>query len=180
MQNKVLETDTHIYFLTGPFSQWSMNTFKGHIWYPDSIPDEIEFVCAEQYMMASKAMLFGDVQIFEKIMKAKKPDQHKDLGRMVQNFNPEIWNEHAQKIVMQGNYYRSQHSKEYMNALQNSGTKTLVEGSRFDKIWGVGLSWDDPKIQDENNWLGTNWLGKAHMVVRDVVVFGGDRKQIFG
>lgn len=179
MKNKVLETDTHIYFLTGPFSQWSMNAFKGYIWFPGSaMLPEMDFVCAEQYMMASKAFLFGDVDVFKKIMKAKKPDQHKDLGRLVQNFNPDIWNENARKIVMKGNYYRSLHSKEYMNALQNSGTKILVEGSRQDKIWGVGLSWDDPAIQDEKNWLGTNWLGQAHMIVRDVV-YGGDRTQIF-
>jgi ribA/ribD-fused uncharacterized protein len=39
--------------------------------------------------------------------------------------------------------------------------KHFVESSPIDKIWGVGLRENDPMIDDENNWKGTNLLGKA-------------------
>jgi ribA/ribD-fused uncharacterized protein len=39
--------------------------------------------------------------------------------------------------------------------------KSFVEGSPVDKIWGVGLAWNDPKIADKNNWSGLNLLGKT-------------------
>ena len=44
--------------------------------------------------------------------------------------------------------------------------KVLVEGSPFDKIWGVGLIYDCEEIVDEENWKGLNLLGKVLMRVR--------------
>lgn len=45
--------------------------------------------------------------------------------------------------------------------------KTLVEGSPFDKIWGVGIADNDDRILNEANWRGKNLLGKALEEVRD-------------
>ena len=71
--------------------------------------------------------------------------------------------------MFQGNWFASQYCEEYRNALLASGDKHIVEGSVQDKIWGVGVSWDDDAILDEANWRGgpnNNRLGKAHMKVR--------------
>ena len=38
---------------------------------------------------------------------------------------------------------------------------TFVEASPSDRIWGVGLSQDDPKIENDKNWKGQNLLGKV-------------------
>ena len=35
-----------------------------------------------------------------------------------------------------------------------------MEASSTDKIWGTGLSQDDPKAGDRSKWRGTNWLGE--------------------
>lgn len=43
----------------------------------------------------------------------------------------------------------------------------LVEGSPYDKIWGVKIDWKDDKILDEKNYKGLNLLGKALMQVRN-------------
>jgi len=34
-------------------------------------------------------------------------------------------------------------------------------------VWGVALAWDDPKILDQANWAGTNWLGEVLTDLRD-------------
>jgi len=44
---------------------------------------------------------------------------------------------------------------------------TIVEASPVDKIWGIGLSQDDPRASDRNKWRGTNWLGQTLTEVRD-------------
>ena len=51
--------------------------------------------------------------------------------------------------------------------LLDTGDKTLVEGSPFDKIWGVGIADNDDRILNEANWRGKNLLGKALEEVRD-------------
>ena len=50
--------------------------------------------------------------------------------------------------------------------LLETGDRILVEGSPYDKIWGVKIDWQDDKILDEKNYKGLNLLGKALMQVR--------------
>jgi ribA/ribD-fused uncharacterized protein len=42
----------------------------------------------------------------------------------------------------------------------------LVEASPVDRIWGVGLTRDDPAATDPDQWHGLNLLGFALMQVR--------------
>ncbi|MFN4150814.1 MAG: NADAR domain-containing protein [Candidatus Sericytochromatia bacterium] len=37
--------------------------------------------------------------------------------------------------------------------------KILVDVSPYDKIWGIGLDENNPKILEPNNWKGLNLLG---------------------
>ena len=41
-------------------------------------------------------------------------------------------------------------------------TRTFVEGSPVDRIWGVGLRWNEGRCDDERNWRGENRLGRCH------------------
>ncbi len=171
MTRKVLETDTHIYFLNGPFSNWHPMTFHGKLVKDGPM---LRFNKREQYMMAAKAYLFGDQERLNAIMATSDASKQKELGRGVGGFTKEtwdrdaapIWNEHAKDIVFRACWYSAVYDEEYRNCLLNSGDKILVEGSIQDRVWGVGVAWDDPAILDSNNWLGTNWLGESHMEAR--------------
>lgn len=160
---KMSETDTHVYFVGGPFSQWAKSSFVQHL---IDLPDLYRFNCCEQYMMASKAVLFDDMAALEAIMLSTSPSEQKSLGRTVKNFDPQIWNDRARDIVFLGNIAKFGQNPDLWDELNATGEKYLVEGAHYDPVWGVKLAWNDPLILDEKNWRGTNWLGEVLMRVR--------------
>ena len=76
------------------FSQWYDVYFE---------VDGIQYHTTEQYMMASKARLFGDEDTFAVIMNATTPFEYKKLGREVKGFDATIWDEKKLDIVVEGN-----------------------------------------------------------------------------
>lgn len=173
---KNLETDSHVYFLIGPFSQWyggkegeaGQSTFTDHgdrnFPWDDGIVRT--FTCAEQFMMFHKAKMFGADDVAEKIMTTSDPNEHKTLGRSVTGFDVARWSEMAQTIVIQGNRYKFGQNPPLAQLLMETHPKTLVEAAHYDPVWGVGLRASDPLILDERNWKGQNLLGKSLMSVR--------------
>ena len=140
------------------FSQWYEIEFK---------KDKHRFISAEHYMMYEKANLFGDKLSCEKILNANNPGEAKDLGRKVIGFNEEVWLKHRFDIVVKVNLAKfSQHPelKEYLLSTEDS---VLVEASPVDKLWGIGLSEDNPNKENPNLWKGLNLLGFALMEVRE-------------
>jgi ribA/ribD-fused uncharacterized protein len=123
-------------------------------------------------MMARKAYLFQDFETLAKILLAKTPKEQKALGRVVKNFDPAIWDANARDAVARGNFAKFTQDGELHRYLDFTTGKTLVEGAFYDKIWGVGISWDDPAIEDEMNWKGTNWLGECIMKIRPQLMSG--------
>lgn len=151
------ETNTHIYFWNGTYSQWEPSTF---------IIDGITYNCAEQYMMAEKARLFNDVQAYTDIMLSKSPSEQKAIGRKVQNFDPVKWNEVCRLVVYRGNLAKFSQNPVMLEELISSEKKIIVEASPEDIIWGIGLHYSDDRVLDKKNWQGKNWLGEAIMQVR--------------
>lgn len=145
------------FFWGGEFSQWYPSRF---------MKDGVIYNCAEQYMMAKKAELFGDTKTLELVMNSTSPKEQKALGRGVANFNPEIWNANCKRFVKEATIAKfSQNTNLYDVLMKTAGT-TLVEASPEDKIWGIGLTHNDPKAQDRSTWRGTNWLGEIITEVR--------------
>ena len=153
----MLETKTHVYFWGGIYSQWAKSSLCEMY---------NKFNTAEQYMMYHKAVLFGDYEIAEQVLATNDARKQKALGREVKNFDEKVWDNYKYDIVVNGNMLKFFQNESMKLELLKTGDKTLVEGSPYDRIWGVGLKWDDPKILDEKNWKGENLLGKALMDVR--------------
>lgn len=139
-------------------------------WYPSPfVVDNTEFKTAEHWMMAQKALLFNDSDIFSKIVKADKPGEVKELGRKIRGFDDITWNEKKFQIVKTGNIHKFSQNKSMKDFLISTGDRVIVEASPTDKIWGIGLPQDAKMIDNPHTWKGENLLGFALMEVRDAL-----------
>lgn len=146
------------FFWDGPFSQWE----------PCKIEiDRVEYNCAEQYMMAEKAKLFGDGDTLAEIMETDSPRKQKALGRRVKGFNTDRWSVFAREIVYDGNFAKFKQNPELMQKLLATKGTTLVEASPEDCVWGIGWRATDPEAQDRDQWRGLNWLGEVLTGLRE-------------
>lgn len=146
----------------GCFSNWYLADF---------ISNGIKYNCSEQYMMHHKALLFKDNATAKKILDTTDPKEQKKLGREVKNFDKQIWDKKAKDIVFAGCYSKFYQNEKLLAILLSTGNKVLVEASPYDKIWGIGLAYDDPRALNKDYWLGTNWLGETLMSVRKDLSF---------
>ncbi|MDC0716384.1 NADAR family protein [Nannocystis bainbridge] len=157
--SQVIETATMVLFWQPPglFGQWTPSRFE---------VDGVTYGCAEQFMMAEKARLFGDEATRARILATDSPKQHKALGREVAGFEQAVWDRECLDIVVRGNRAKFGQDPALRAALLATGDKLLVEASPLDRLWGVGLRADDPRIHDPAQWRGKNLLGEALMRVR--------------
>ena len=139
-------------------SQWWMEDFY-------TMADS--YLYTEQYMMASKAQLFGDEEIRKEILKCNDPKQIKALGRKVRGFDQGVWDKFKYAIVLNGNWLKFSQNRELREFLLSTGDSVLVEASPYDNIWGIRLSVNSPEARDPFKWRGQNLLGFALMEVRD-------------
>ena len=149
------------FFYRSPLGQWNKKEF---------IVNRVEYNCAEQYMMAQKALLFRDFDAFAAIMKEESAKNQKAMGRLVKNFDSTIWDMNAKRIVFDGNYAKFTQNEDLQKLLLDTVGTTLVEASPIDKIWGIGLGEDDPRSLNRSEWQGLNWLGEVLVSVRDRIL----------
>ena len=121
---------------------------------------------AEQLMMAQKALLFQDFEIFDKILKTTSPKTLKRLGKQVKNYDDAIWSQVRHLMMHRGIRAKFQQNSDLLQKLIDTNESILAECSPYDKIWGIGLAVDDVRIQETAKWKGKNLLGSILMNVR--------------
>ena len=162
MEKNVLEavniTDKYVAFWGGVFSNFYPCEIR-----VDTDKGEIVFKSSEQYFMWQKAMFFKDEEIAEQILKADSPAEAKKLGRKVRNYDDAAWSKNRADAMYKAVLLKFKQNKALKDIIlaDEFKDKGFVEGSPYDKIWGVGISWDNPKIADRKNWKGENLLGKV-------------------
>lgn len=144
----------------GCLSQW---------WPAPFMVDGRSFTTAEHYMMWCKAMLFDDTDSAEAILRAPHPKQAKDLGRGVRGFDPQRWEKHRYGIVVAGSVAKFGQHSDLRAFLLGTGERVLVEASPVDRVWGIGLTADDPRSSQPDRWAGLNLLGFALAEARAVL-----------
>jgi len=142
-----------------PFSNWFRVKFTDQ--------NGISYNCSEQYMMYQKAILFGDIETGKKILLENDQSKQKELGRQVKGFDSKVWEENAKKIVYEGCKLKFTQNRGILQDLFSTHGKLLVEASPYDRIWGIGLSEDDPLRLNPKNWKGSNWLGETLTKLRE-------------
>lgn len=144
-------------FIKGVFSQWHQTPFEldGH-----------QFVTAEQWMMYSKAKLFGDEDRALHILNTNDPSLQKRLGSLVTDFDQLQWDKWKIDIVYRGSYAKFSQNKGAARQLKSTGETMLVEANVRDWVWGIGLGVEDPQVCNPSNWRGTNLLGRILTLVK--------------
>lgn len=146
----------YTFFWGGPFSNWYPAEFeyKGYT-----------FSNSEQAFMWEKAMVFNDQETANEILEQSDPRLAKQLGRLVKNFDNDVWIKNRENImydVCYAKFSQNPHLKEEILKHNN-----FVEASPEDTIWGIGLHESNPLIKDPKNWKGLNLLGVALQKVRN-------------
>lgn len=144
----------------------SGNPFSNHFMH-DFYVNGIKYNCVEQYMMAMKARVFGDVTSWASIMNADYPQKQKNLGRLVKNFDDSVWSAVSIPIVTTGCLAKFGSDKWLKKLLIATGDKTIVEASPYDRIWGIGYS-EELAMQNIENW-GENRLGTILTNIRECI-----------
>lgn len=146
----------------GYLSNWYLSGF---------VLDGCTFSSIEQYMMYRKALLFGDTEIADKILKTNDVAEIKRYGREVRNYDETIWSGIRQAVVFRGLCAKFSQNEELKELLLGTGDSVLAECAVHDRIWGIGLSMADENRKDMRKWRGTNLLGFSLMEVRTWLSF---------
>lgn len=144
--------DKFTLFYGGIFSQWYQCSFT---------IDGIGYNCAEQYMMAQKASLFGDHVRYDQIMASRDPSEQKALGKLVRGFSKSAWEAVARDVVFRASMAKFTSSAGLLKGLLKTRGTLLVEASPTDVIWGIGLGEYDERALNPAEWRGMNWLGQV-------------------
>ena len=142
------------------FSQWTPSPFT---------VDLVNCNCAEQFVMGSKACLFGDDTALSAILASDNPPEQKHLGRQVRHFIHDLWQTDCENIVLHGNLAKFSQNEEMHLALIRTGDRRLTEASPPDNSWGIGLSACDPHAYSPDSWCGRNLLGRALEHAREIL-----------
>lgn len=145
---------------------WKVNEPYGYMsnWYLTRFQyKDVEFISSEQALMWSKAIIFGDAETADKILKESNQRKIKDLGRQVQGYNDAEWSSVRYNVMVTILMEKFGQNPELKKKLLETGNEQIFEASPFDGIWGIKSIDADLKIN------GENLLGKALMEVRNLI-----------
>ncbi|KAI9055964.1 hypothetical protein LZ554_000898 [Drepanopeziza brunnea f. sp. 'monogermtubi'] len=125
----------------------------------------IKFNCAEQFMMYCKAARFHDRTTQAKVLAASTPKEQKRLGKLVNGFDPESWDEVKSSVVLAGSIAKYEQNPELKDKLLATGERLLVEAASKDRVWGTVFT-EKHAMSNREHW-GENRLGKALMEARE-------------
>jgi ribA/ribD-fused uncharacterized protein len=143
---------------------------------------QLRFQNTEQLMMWAKAILFGDMSTAQQLLSTTggTPKEAKRLGRAVKGFEAHEWARYARQIVEYGCMHKFNQSGRLKSLLLGTGSKVLVEASKYDAVWGIKLEAKEAERLSPRDWKGGNWLGQVLMRVRQRLAVGSTGAAVHG
>ena len=143
------------------------NGYLSNWYHSDFMVDGMKFSSMEQFMMYRKAVCFHDNLIAKQILETEDVAAIKALGREVSNYDDHVWNGVRQITVYEGLLAKFSQNEDLKTKLKATDNSILAECAVKDRIWGIGLSMNDPDRLKIDKWKGQNLLGYALMMVRE-------------
>lgn len=165
-------TSKHVFF----YVEWPSNFWHTQFSW-EAFGEKHSFFCTEQAFMWAKAMLFNDKKAAAEILKplsaGNTPMLCKKLGRLVKRYDDKQWALARYGFMLQANLCKYRQDLKLQEKLMDHAfdSKTFVEASPIDKIWGIGLPESAACIDDESCWKGTNLLGKVITEARRTIAY---------
>ena len=124
------------------------------------------FATGEHWMMWQKARLMGDTEMAALILSAPTPRKAKEFGGQVKPYDGTLWDAVREQLVYYGVREKFLANDLERDLLLSTSSALLAEASPYDKVWGVGMTADDPRFANPAKWEGQNLLGRVCMRVR--------------
>ena len=99
-----------------------------------------KFNSCEQFIQAKKAIMFGDMNTWNKIMKETNPKVMKQRAKEIRNVQEDVWNGALFDIYTQANYHKFQQNTDLKVLLLSTGNKLLVQCNDVAKPPRIGLT----------------------------------------
>ena len=120
----------------------------------------------ERFLFMEQAKIFMDHELMNKISKKDDPVEIKHLGKTIKNFKKDIWRQKIDQILYRGLMGKFSQNPVMKDMLLNTGDSLIVEASRPDKVYGIGVALGDQNWWNKDNWSGNNLMGTALMAGR--------------
>ena len=114
--------------------------------------ENVTYNCGEQFIMCTKAKLFGDLESVKAIMAEKNPKLQKKLGKKVANFKLETWHNQICELIQPGIQAKFEQNKHALETLKNTGQKRIAEANPYDHVFGIGMAFDHPDAWEPAKW----------------------------
>jgi len=121
---------------------------------------------SEKAIMICKAAAMADREGFAAISRSQTPHEAKQLGRQIENWRQDLWDHLVSSVAYEVVYQKFHKLSALQPVLLGTGDCLIVEATRADSVWGIGMDKGNPKIQYPSEWRGSNVLGWALMEVR--------------
>lgn len=149
----------------GYFSNWYLSDFE----YAG-----IKYTSVEQFMMYHKVLMAANTELAERIMSTDDPAQIQELAGTKHFYDyykiKDAWEKYSYTIVKRGIRAKFIQNKWLMANLLRTEKAVLVECSKSDKQWGIGINIANARWMDVKNWQGNNKLGRILMELRSEFV----------
>ena len=124
------------------------------------------YISSEQFIQASKAQYFGDIDVYNQIMGCKNSSDCKEFSRKISGVDHSKWETVAADICHIGIRDKFIQNPILMEILvRRTGTKRIVECAN-DRLWGTGIPLAHPDSLDSDRWITPGIMGKILEEIR--------------
>ena len=128
--------------------------------------DGQEFISSEQYIQATKAYYFNDLESYQKIMGCKTSFDCKQLAWSINNVDGKKWDAVARSLCEKGIREKFLQNPHLMHVLiEKTSNKTIVECAN-DRLWGNGKALSEESCLNRDVWISQGILGQILENVR--------------
>ena len=126
----------------------------------------VSYISSEQFIQATKAQYFGDIDVYNQIMGCKTSADCKDFARKIRGVDSAKWDNVAADVCRVGIREKFVQNPILLEILiKRTGNKRIVECAR-DRLWGTGLALAREDCLNSDKWITPGIMGKLLEEIR--------------